>query len=155
MTAIDAFQKGFPSIGMQPDGLTPFQQRLAIKLVENLALNTKGFYPAISRVLLACVGPYAHNVQQTNQTAFNILKDAVYFELLQFPELAATKPDKVGDYLPDNVTFDVATTDLVHTYRGGGQTVTRLSSLNLTSISLVTKSLRRQYILNDVARRRR
>jgi hypothetical protein len=143
MTAIDAFQKGFPSIGVQPDGLTPFQQRLALKLIEQLTRNMEGWYPAISRVLLACVGPYVHRAPQPNQTAFNILKDAVYFELQQFPQLAAAKPDKFGDYLPDNITFDVATTDLVQTYRGGSQAVTTLSALNLPSISLVAKRVRR------------
>jgi hypothetical protein len=143
MTAIEAFHKGFSSIGAEPDGLTPFQQRLALKLIEKLTQNMQGWYPALSRVLLACVGPYAHQASQPNRTAFNILKDAVYFELQKFPQLAASEPDKLREYLPDNVTFDVATTDLVQTYRGGGEAVTRLSSLDLASISLVAKSLRR------------
>jgi len=143
MAAIEVFLKGFPSHGQQPDGMTPFQQRLALKLIEKLRDNMKGFYPAICRVLLACVGPYVRQAPQPNRTAFNILKDAVYFELQQFPQLAARKPDKIANYLPDNVTYDVATVDLVQTNRSGAQAVTRLSTLNLPPIDLVAKSVRR------------
>jgi hypothetical protein len=56
MTAIDAFHKGFPNIGAQPDGMSPFQQRLALKLIGKVGDNMRGFYLAICRVLLACVG---------------------------------------------------------------------------------------------------
>jgi hypothetical protein len=143
MIAIEAFLKGFPPHGQQPDGMTPFQQRLALKLINNLRDNMKGYYPAICRVLLACVGPYAHPTPQPNRTAFNILKGAMYFELQQFPQLASKKPDKIRNYLPDNVTYDDATTDLVLTYRGGAQVITRLSALNLPAIDLVAKNIRR------------
>ena len=142
-TAIETFHNGFPSIGAQPDGMTPFQQRLALKLIGKLSHNMKGFYPAVSRVLLACVGPYVHQAPQPNRTAFNILKEAVYFELKQFPQLAATKPDKIADKLPDNVTYDVATTDLVQTNRSGTKRVTKLSTLNLSPIDLVATNVRR------------
>jgi hypothetical protein len=145
MTSIEAFLKAFPPHGQQPDGMTPFQQRLALKLVDNLRDNMRGFYPAICRVLLACVGPYVHPTQQPNRTAFNILKDAMYFELQKFPQLATKKPDKIRHYLPDNVTYDDATTDLVlTTYRGGAQAITKLSALNLSAIDLVATNVRRQ-----------
>lgn len=88
--------------------------------------NMNGFYPAICRVLLACIGPYGQSGGQPNRTAFNILKDAIYHELQRFPGLAATAPEKVGDYLPDNVTYDPSTSHLTHTYRGGAQVVTNL-----------------------------
>jgi hypothetical protein len=143
MTAIEAFLKGFPSHGQQPDGMTPFQQRLALKLIEKLRDNMKGFYPAMCRVLLACVGPYVHHAPQPNRTAFNILKDAVYFELQQFPQLAATKPHKIAAYLLDNFTYDAATTDLTQTNRNGAQAITRLSTLNLSPVDLVAKNVRR------------
>jgi hypothetical protein len=142
-TAIDTFQKAFPSIGEQPDGMTPFQQRLALKIIEKLNDNMKGFYPAISRVLFACVGPYDHKAGQKNRTAFNILKDAMYFELLQLPDLATNKPDKIRDYFPDNVTFDVSTKNLTHTYFGGEQAVTDLKMLNLSPVSLIANDIRR------------
>jgi hypothetical protein len=142
--AIEAFMKGFPSNGAEPDGMSPFQQRLALKLIEKLEENMRGFYPAISRVLLACIGPYQDHASQLNRTAFNILKDAVYFKLhYQLPQLAATKPDKISSYLPDNVTYDVKTTDLIHAYRGGARAVTKLSALNMPPVFLVSQYIRR------------
>jgi hypothetical protein len=105
-TVIDTFHKTFPQFGEQPDGMKPFQQLLAIKMIDKLQDNMSGFYPAICRVLLACVGPYHHTVEPKNRTAFIILKDAMYHELQKLPRLAETEPDKVGHYLPDNVTYD-------------------------------------------------
>ncbi len=142
ITVIETVLKGFPPHGAQPDGMTPFQQRLALKLIDNLRDNMRGYYPAICRVLLAWVGAYVHESQQPNRTAYIILKDAVYFELQQFPQLAARKPDKIANYLPDNFTYDIATTDLVQTYRDGKQAVTRLSTLNLAAVSLVAEDIR-------------
>jgi hypothetical protein len=84
-----------------------------------------------------------HPSPQTNQTAYNILKDAVYFELRQLPQLAARKPDKIANYLPGNFTYDVVTTDLIQTNRNGTQAVTRLSILNLSPVDLVAKNIRR------------
>ena len=85
-----------------------------------------------------------HKSNANNRTAFNILKDAVYFELQQFPQLEATKPDKIAHYLPDNIAYDVATTDLVQTYSNGAKAVTRLSTLNLPPIDLVAQNVRRR-----------
>jgi hypothetical protein len=110
----------------------------------------RGYYPAICRVLLAWVGPYVHAAPQPNRTAFNILKDAVYFELQKLPQLAASKPNKVSHYLPDNVTFDSLTTDLVHNYRSGTHSVTQLSTLNLAPISLVAKNIRNTHAVRLV-----
>jgi hypothetical protein len=67
MTAIESFQEAFPSIGQQPDGMTPFQQRLALKIMEKLGDNMKGFYPAISKALLSCIGPYHQQAAQPNR----------------------------------------------------------------------------------------
>jgi hypothetical protein len=149
--AIDAFQKGFDSIVQQPDGMTPFQQRLALKIVDKLEDNMRGYYPAICRVLLSCIGPYQHQTAQLNRTAFNILKDAVYSELQRFPQLAASKPDKIADYLPDHVTYDAVTNRLAHTYHGGNPIITDLSTLNLGAVSLIDPTIRRA--LTDEERR--
>jgi hypothetical protein len=56
LLAIQSFDKAFPMHRDQPDGVTPFQQRLMIRVLDKLRDNIKGFYPSISRVLLACVG---------------------------------------------------------------------------------------------------
>jgi hypothetical protein len=66
----------------------------------------------------------------------------MYHALLEFPTLAASKPDKVPDYLPDNVTYDASTTALTQTYRGGGQVTTILSTLAIPPISLIGDEIR-------------
>ena len=147
MTAIEAFQKSFPSIGHQPDGMTPFQQRLSLKIIDKLGQNMRGTYPAICRVLLACVGPYEDKAAQSNHTAFNILKNEMYRELKRLPDLASSTADKIGDFLPNNVAYDAATTVLTHTYGGGEKAATTLSALNLQTVSLVAGSIRRQPIV--------
>lgn len=143
MTAIDVFHTAIPSIGDQPDGMSPFQQRLTLKIIDKLDDNMEGFYPAICRVLLACVGPYNRNAKQHNKTAFNILRDAMYVRLQNLPELVANKPEKLTDFLPDNVTYDPRTNELTHTYRGGEKAVTNLSTLKLETVSLISKDIRR------------
>jgi hypothetical protein len=91
MMVIEVSQRVYPTYRNEPDGMSPFQQRLALKLIEKLSDNMNGWYPPICRVLLAWVGPHKHQVAQPNRTAFNILKDAVYFELQQFPQLAIAR----------------------------------------------------------------
>jgi hypothetical protein len=39
--------------------MNPLQQQLAVQLIDKLRHNMDGWYPAISRVLLATIGPYA------------------------------------------------------------------------------------------------
>jgi hypothetical protein len=51
--------------------------------------------------------------------------------------LARAEPDKIGDYLPDHVTYDATTNRLTHTYRSGGPTINDLSALNLDAVSLI------------------
>ena len=148
---MDVIHDIFHSIGAEPDGMTPFQQRLALKIVHKLNDNMKGFYPAISRALLSTVGPYEHDAPQSNKTAFNILKDAAYISLRSLPKLAQEKPDKVGDYLPPNVTYEVATNRLIHTYSDGAQRVTDLSALHIHPFSLTNPQFRRG--LTDEERR--
>jgi|GEM_PF-2780270 len=133
----------FPPIGEQPDGMTPFQQRLAIKIVGGLNDNMRGWYPAISRVVLATVGPYNEKAGQQNRTAANILKDAAYIELQRLPELAKQKPEKLGDYFPSNISYDPGSKILTHTYAFGSQATTDLSQLQLDPVSLTDPAIRR------------
>ena len=137
--AIQIFQKGYSPFEEQPEGMTPFQQRLALKIVDKLRDNMRGFYPATSRVLIVCVGPFESQVKP--RTAFNILKDAIYFELQNFPELAKAQPDRFKSYLPEHISYDVEGENLVYTYRNGQQVVTKLSALNLPPISLEARHI--------------
>jgi hypothetical protein len=141
MTAIGVFSDAFPSFGDEPDGLNPFQQRLALKIMKKLGDNMNGFYPAISRVLFACVGPYHHNVVQPNATAFNILKDAMYFELQKLPNLATSKPEEIGNYFPRNVKLDPTSSILIHD-RDSGVRMTDLLQFDLAPVSLVDVNIR-------------
>lgn len=143
LTCIDTFQEVYPSFGDEPDGMTPFQQRLAMKLIKKLADNMDGFYPSICRVLLACIGPYYSKAESPNRTAHRILKDAVYCELQKLPGLAAKKPENVADYLPPNVEYEAAEMTLVHTYSGGSKAFTKLGDLGLGAVSLATADVRR------------
>lgn len=127
----------FPQFRDEPDGLTPFQQRVALKLIGNLENNMRGFYPAISRVLFACVGPYERNGLQPGRTAFNILRDVMYLELKKLPALAASKPKRLLDYLPDNLSFEYADSTVTHTYRDGAKVSTNLRTLLLPAVSLL------------------
>jgi hypothetical protein len=141
-TAIQIFMDAFPTHEEQ-EGLSPFQQRLAIKIVNKLKENMRGYYPAICRVVLSCVGPYEVQPMGRKRTAFAILQNAVYRELQQLPQLAANKPEKLPDFLPDNVTFDSATSRLTHSYRGSSSVVTNLLELDLLPVSLTAFDIRR------------
>jgi hypothetical protein len=143
MMSMEVMHDIFNAIGAEPDGLTPFQQRLALKLNHRLNQNIKGYYPAVCRVLLSTVGPYHHDAEQPNRTAFNILKDMLYIQLKRFHQLAKTKPEKVSHYLPPHVTYHRKMNYLTHTYRGGGTRVTDLSSLSVRAFSLTSKNIRR------------
>jgi hypothetical protein len=116
---------------------------LTLKFVKKLADNMNGYYPAICRVLLSTVGPYQQNALQPNMTAFNVLRNVMYRELKKLPSLAAAKPDKVSDYLPDNVSYDAQTTSLTHTYFGGEQRTTDLSALQIVEVDLLDKQYHR------------
>jgi hypothetical protein len=107
-----------------------------VKLIKKLQENMRGFYPALCRVLLSCVGPHHHPSGQPNNTAFNIFKDAMYVELQKLPLLAQSNPDKLGDFLPDHVTYDPGNKALTHVYRDGTQVMTHLGQLALGSVSL-------------------
>lgn len=117
---IDTVHRSFQQFGDKTEGMTPFQQRLILKLIAKLEDNMRGYYPAICRVLLASIGPYDPASKSTS-TALNILRNRMYQELSKLSSLAAAAPDKVSDYIPNNVEYDPKKNLLTHTYVGGGQ----------------------------------
>jgi len=149
MMSIDVMHEIFNSIGAEPDCLTPFQQRLALKLNHRLNQNIQGYYPAVCRVLLSTVGPYRHAAGQPNKTAFNILKDMLYIQLKRLHKLAKTKPDKVADYLPPNVTYRLGPNTLTHTFGDGETRTTFLSTLVVPAFSLTSKRIRRPLTVEE------
>lgn len=136
--AISVFRDVFPMYGSTPIGFDPLQQRLAIMLIEKLSQNMEGFYPSISRVLLAVIGPYArHRDSDDRLTAFGILRDAVYKEFFKLKQLHVENPNRLGDYFPGHVKYDPAAEILTFTYRSGDSVTTSLADLSLGVINLL------------------
>ena len=141
--AISIFMDIYPFGENEPAGMSPLQQQLALKLLDKVRQNMEGWYPAITRVLLAVVGPYeAHS--QNRSSAFALFRDAFYRELQNLPILHVKKPGKVTDFLPENVIYDVEQNTLTHTYRGGNVILTKLSELELPEIDLCDESVWRK-----------
>ena len=126
----------YPFHDSEPAGMSPLQQQLALQLLDKLEQNMDGYYPSISKVLLATVGPYDEHPHLATRTAFSMLRDAVYKELQRLPLLYESKPEKIADFLPANVTYDPTANTLTHSYRGGQTAVTNLSALSLPDINL-------------------
>jgi hypothetical protein len=135
--AIGVFTDIYPRHESEPVGMNPLQQQLAIQLIDKLGHNMDGWYPAISRVLLATIGPYGENPQICKRTAYVILRDAIYKELQKLPTLHAKSPEKVASFFPASVTYDVASNTITHTYRGGGTISTNLGALVIPDVDLM------------------
>lgn len=142
--------KIFGSTGEQPDGLNPFQQRVAIKIIDQLEHNMDGYYPALSRMMLAIVGPYDRTNRQANETAFNLLSRAMYTTLKRLPDLAAGRPEKLRDYLPDNVSYDAASKTLTHTFPDGRFTTTDIGSLVVEPVDFYDKNVMRKLTAGEI-----
>lgn len=137
--AISTFNDIYPSHSHLP-GMDPLQQQLAVQLIDKLKNNMEGYYPAISRLILAVVGPYDDHTQGMTRTARRIFKDAVYKTFQKLPELHARKPEKISDFLPANVTYDSATNTLHHIFSDGNTRTTNLSTLVIPEINLFDES---------------
>ncbi len=133
--AIGVYMAIYPFFDTEPEGLNPLQQQLAIKLLDKLRDNMNGFYPTISKVLLAVVGPYHGQLIPNKRTAFVIFRDAVYKELQKLPDLYEKKPDKFFDFLPSNVTYDPDKRSLTHSYLSGETKTTELASLVIPEVN--------------------
>jgi hypothetical protein len=146
--AMSVFRDIFPLYGEVPAGFDPLQQRLAIMLIEKLNQDMQGFYPSISRVLLAVIGPYERH-RDNRLTAFGILRDSVYKEFLKLKHLYSEKPDRFGDYFPTHVKYDAGADTLTFTYRSGNPVTTNLSGLKLDDVNLLDLRYRRWVQLGD------
>jgi hypothetical protein len=138
------FGNVFERFGDVPIGLSPLQQAVAIRLVDELRENMKGYYPTLSRVLLAVIGPYDTEAPPKPGSASAILKDAVYFELKRLPDLYEKDPKKMAERLPPNVAYDHTTRTLTHTYSDGQQARTNLDDLHLGPVDLLAANILRR-----------
>jgi hypothetical protein len=149
--AISVFHDLFPMFGSVPIGFDPLQQRLAMMLVEKLSDNMRGFYPSISRVLLAVVGPYDrhHDTSDTRLTAFGILRDAVYWQFFKLKKLHMEQPSRFADYFPDHVKYEPEADTLTFTYRSGDSVTTCLADLESREINLLDARYHRWRPMGD------
>jgi hypothetical protein len=136
---LDIHNEIFHRFADDPVGLSPLQQAVAIRLIKKLKDNMRGYYPTLSRVLLAVIGPYKTNALEKPGSAAAILKDAVYFELMSLPDLYKNSREKAQERLPSNVTYHHQSRTLIHTYRDGQQAKTKLSSLQIRPVNLLEK----------------
>ena len=146
---ISIFQHIFPPYGNQDQGLDPLQQRLAIKLIDKLRDNMKGYYPSISRVLLAAIGPYGRRDHATKGTPAGIIRDAVYKEFLKLKDLYAAQPDKFSNYFPPQVKYDIDADLLTFSYRSGEPVATTLGDLEIDNIRLTDRRYWRWVPMGD------
>lgn len=139
MHAIGLIHEIYPAHESEPVGMDPLQQQLALLLLDKLRDNMNGYYPAMTRVLLATIGPYTGTPNITKRTAYIILKDAIYQELKKLPALHAKNPEKFDKFLPETTTYDSASQTLIHTYRGGNTVSTNLPALVIVDQELTDK----------------
>ena len=81
----------YPFFNSEPLDESASAALLAIWLVDKLS-EYDGFYPSISKVLLATIGPYKQHLSVPCGTAYAILRDAVYKELQKFEPLTPRSP---------------------------------------------------------------
>jgi hypothetical protein len=124
-----------PRFGHEPAGMDPLQQRVATKLAEKIRESLEGWYSPLLRQTLALVGPYEGKGESKERTAFKICRDALYVELKAFPDFHEKDPERAKTFLPNNVRYDPATTELVHRYSFGGEDRTNLARLEILPVS--------------------
>lgn len=135
--AIGLWHDTFPFHQNETAGLDPFQQRLALHLKAKVTDNMQGWYPAITRLILAVQGPHGGPPIIERRSAYVILGDLFYDQLRTgLPKLAKDMPDKLSDYLPPSVTYDLASNTLTRTYIRGNQRQTDLNALQIGLVDL-------------------
>ena len=131
----------FPRFGAQPAGMDPLQQRVAMKLTEKIRETLEGWYSPLLRLTLALIGPYAAKGETKERTAFKILRDALYTELKGFPAFYESDPERAKSFLPGNVRYDAAASELIHRYSFGGEDRTNLKTLEIAPVSLAPEAI--------------
>jgi hypothetical protein len=125
--ALDIFRKAFDQYNSDAKYLSPFQQRLALMILDKLDDNLNGYYPAILRVLIWCVYPRLDAKAEEAERPMQILASAVHAKLQTFPAFAGKKPDKVREYLPKNVRYNFITQEFTHVYADGAEASTKIA----------------------------
>jgi len=130
-----------PRFGAQDVGLDALQQRVTLKLIEKTKENMEGWYSPLPRLALAIIGPYAAKGETPERTAFKICRDLFYGELKAFPAFYAKDPERAKTFLPNNVRYDAATSELVHRYSFGEEDRTDLNALEIAAEALAAEAM--------------
>jgi hypothetical protein len=130
-----------PRFGAQPDGMDALQQRVTLKLIEKTRESMEGWYSPLPRLALAIIGPYAPKGETAERTAFKICRDMFYRELKAYPAFQESDPERAKSFLPNNVRYDPATSELIHRYSFGQEDHTNLNALEIPSESLDAESM--------------
>lgn len=133
--SLDVMDHLLPHYGNQPNGVDPFQQRVILKLISKLKDNMNGYYPAVSRPLLAVLAPLADGRGINRRSAYMLLKRDLYYKLKKLPALYRNNQKKALDKLPKNVRFDVETHTLYRLYRSSEVLDTNLKKLRIREVS--------------------
>ncbi len=125
------------------DGVLPrsLQQRVTLRLIEKTKENMEGWYSPLPRLALAIIGPYAAKGETPERTAFKICRDLFYGELKAFPAFYAKDPERAKTFLPNNVRYDAAASELVHRYSFGEEDRTDLNALEIAAEALAAEAM--------------
>jgi hypothetical protein len=137
-TATGMLTRIFERFSGESNGMSPLQQRVAIKLVDEVRNNMQGYYPAMMRVLVSVIGPYEEPGDSNPNSAFSFLRRAFYAELQRFSELWEKDPTMARSYLPKDVRYDKNRAAVVKIYRGGQERATELRALRIDPVPLRT-----------------
>ncbi len=130
-----------PRFGAQPEGMDALQQRVTLKLIEKTRESMEGWYSPLPRLALALIGPYAPKGETADRTAFKICRDMFYRELKAYPAFQQGDPERAKTFLPNNVRYDSATSELIHRYSFGQEDRTNLNALEIASEPLAEESM--------------
>ncbi|PZN93342.1 MAG: hypothetical protein DCF29_26460 [Alphaproteobacteria bacterium] len=140
--AIDLWHSVFPFHENEIAGFDPFQQRLALHIRAKVTENMEGWYPALTRLILAVQGPHGPPPRIQRRSAYVIFGDLFYTQLRTgLPRLAAGNPEKLNDFLPPSVAYDTVTNTLTRTFTGGTQRQTALAALELEPVDLYDRAI--------------
>jgi hypothetical protein len=117
------------------------QQRVTLKLIEKTRENMEGWYSPLPRLALAIIGPYAPKGEMPERTAFKICRDMFYRELKAYPGFHDKDPERAKTFLPNNVRYDPATSELIHRYSFGQEDRTNLNALDIAPEPLAAESM--------------
>jgi hypothetical protein len=131
----------YPSIGDQSNGCDPLQQSVARMLVEKVNENMTGWYPPISKIMFDYFSNYASE-RINPKSAFGLLQEAFYVELLKFASLYDEDHERALAFLPNCARYDRATNSLIHRYFSGNEITTKLDDLQLQPTSFEDDAVR-------------